>query len=366
MAAIQRFRPEPPFTHGQPPVTAVLLCNLGTPDAPTPGAVRRYLREFLWDRRVVEIPRALWWVLLHGPVLMRRPRESAARYASIWGPNGSPLLHWTRVQALALQQWLAGRGHQVLVRHAMRYGHPGVASELDALRLAGATRVLVLPAYPQYSATTTASLFDAVARWGTNARHLPELRFVNRYHDDALYIAALARRVQAHWSEHGRGEHLVLSFHGLPARNLALGDPYHCECLKTARLLAQALRLEPSQWTVTFQSRFGRAEWLQPYTEPTLCGLARSGVRHVDVFCPGFTADCVETLEEIGQECRQAFLQAGGQRLEAIACLNDLPEWIAALGALAERHLAGWPTREPDLTELAASRDRALAKGAAR
>lgn len=361
------FRPEPPYSHGQPARTAVLLCNLGTPDAPTAAALRRYLAEFLGDPRVVEIPRPLWWLILHGIILRTRPAKSAAKYASIWTPDGSPLAVWTARQATMLGGWLGERGHQVTVRHAMRYGNPSIASQLDQLKAEGATRVLILPLYPQYSGTTTASMVDAVTEWSRNVRQLPELRFVNRFHDDAGYIGALAERIRAHWRDHGRPEQLVMSFHGVPERTLHLGDPYHCECLKTARLLAERLGLPRERWRVTFQSRFGKAKWLEPYTEPTLVELARSGVRHVQVVCPGFPADCLETLEEIAQEVREAFVHAGGERFEYIPCLNDSPAWITALADLAERHLAGWPTREPaDPAALAASRAAALAAGAPR
>lgn len=359
------FKPEPPYPHGQAPSTAILLCNLGTPDAPTPAALRRYLAEFLGDPRVVEIPKALWWLILHGIILRLRPAKSAAKYATVWTPEGSPLKVWTDKQAQRLQEWLQAQGHHVTVRYAMRYGNPAIPAQLDALKAHGVTRVLVLPAYPQYSGTTTASVSDAVYHWAGKVRTLPELRFVNRYHDDAGYIGALARRVSTYWQEHGRPDQLVLSFHGVPERTLHLGDPYHCECLKTARLLTQELGLAKDQYRVTFQSRFGKAKWLEPYTEPTLIQLAQSGVKRVDVACPGFTSDCLETLEEIAQEARAAFLRAGGQDFRYIPCLNDSPEWIAALGRLGEQHLGGWPTRQaPDIAALAASRAAALAAGA--
>jgi ferrochelatase len=361
------FRKEPAYTHGQAPATAILLCNLGTPDAPTPSALRRYLAEFLGDPRVVEIPKPIWWLILHGIILRLRPAKSAAKYATIWTPEGSPLKVWTERQAQRLQDWLRQQGHHVTVRYAMRYGNPSIAAQLDALKAEGTTRVLVLPAYPQYSGTTTASVIDAVAHWSTRVRALPELRFVNRYHDDPGYISAMAQRVRAHWQAQGRGERLVMSFHGVPERTLHLGDPYHCECLKTARLLAQELGLDAQEYRVTFQSRFGKAKWLEPYTEPTLVALAQEGVQRVDVICPGFTSDCLETLEEIAQEAREAFLHAGGRDFHYIPCLNDSEAWIAALGRLSEQHLAGWPTRAaPDAAALAASRAAALARGAAR
>ena len=361
------FAAEPAHTHGQAPKTAVLLCNLGTPDAATPAALRRYLAEFLSDPRVVEIPKPVWWMILHGIILRTRPKKSAAKYASIWSAEGSPLTVWTNRQATLLRGWLGERGHHVMVRYAMRYGNPSIASELDALKADGVTRVLILPAYPQYSGTTTASVFDAVYAWAQQIRNIPELRFVNHYHDDAGYISALARRISNHWQDHGRPDQLVMSFHGVPERTLHLGDPYHCECRKTARLLADKLGLRADQFTLTFQSRFGKAQWLQPYTEPTLMALAQAGTKRVDVVCPGFTSDCLETLEEIAQKAREAFLHAGGKEFYYIPCLNDQPEWITALCDVAQQHMAGWPTQSmPDAQALADSRAAAQALGATR
>ncbi|MDP1901205.1 MAG: ferrochelatase [Rubrivivax sp.] len=359
------LRPEPAHRHGQPARTAVLLVNLGTPDAPTAPALRRYLAEFLSDPRVVEIPRLAWWPILHGIILRTRPARSAAKYASIWSPEGSPLATWTARQTEGVASRLAAAGHELRVRHAMRYGKPSLPDVLDALRAEGATRVLVVPLYPQYAAATTASVCDRVMQWALKARRVPEFRFLTEYHDDPGYIAALAERLLAHWAEHGRAEKLVLSFHGLPERSLRLGDPYHCQCHKTARLLAERLGLGPGEMLVTFQSRFGKARWLQPYTEPTLRALAAQGVKRVDVACPGFLADCLETLEEIAQEARDAFLEAGGEQFRYVPCLNDDPAWISALTSLCERHLQGWDTRAaPDAATLAAQRGRALALGA--
>ncbi|CAN5887261.1 ferrochelatase [soil metagenome] len=359
------FAPEPDFQHGTAPRTAVLLCNLGTPDAPTAPAVRRYLAEFLSDRRVVEIPRLLWLLILHGVILRVRPAKSARKYASVWTPEGSPLKVWTEKQARLLGGYLGERGHAVTVRWAMRYGSTSIGSVLDELKAERVNRVLIVPLYPQYSGTTTASVADAVFQWGQQSRSLPEFRFVNRYHDDSGYIAALAKRVTEHWKTSQRPEKLVLSFHGVPKRTLMLGDAYHCECLKTARLLAERLGLPPDQMMVTFQSRLGKAEWLQPYTEPTLIALAQQGVKRVDVMCPGFTSDCLETLEEINQEAREAFLHAGGQEFNYLPCLNDQHEWIAALAGVAAQHLQGWPTQAaPDSAALAAQKQRALAMGA--
>ncbi len=359
------FHTEPAFKHGQALRTAIVLCNLGTPDEPTAGAVRRYLAEFLSDPRVVEIPRPIWLPILHGIILRTRPAKSAAKYASIWTPEGSPLKVWTEKQATLLRGYLGERGHQVTVRYAMRYGNPSIPAVLDELKAQAVTRVLILSAYPQYSGTTTASVIDAVSAWSQKVRHLPELRFVNRYHDDLGYIDALHRKVRAHWMHHGQGDHMVMSFHGVPERTLHLGDPYHCECLKTARMLAERLGLSKDRYTVTFQSRFGKAKWLEPYTEPTLVKLASKGLKSVDVICPGFTSDCLETLEEIRMEAQEAFKHAGGERFEYIDCLNDSPDWIRALTDLTERHLLGWPTqRAEDPMQLQASRDRALALGA--
>jgi ferrochelatase len=364
---MSNFSPEPTYAHGTPERTGVLYVNLGTPDAPTPAAVRRYLAEFLGDPRVVEIPRLLWLAILHGVILRTRPAKSAAKYASIWTAEGSPLKVWTEKQAKLLQGWLAQRGCDVPVRWAMRYGSTSVASQLDAFKAQGVSRVLVLPAYPQYSATTSASVFDAVYQWAARTRRIPELRFVNQYHDDTGYIAALAAAVQRHWQNNGRPEVLVMSFHGVPERTLLLGDPYHCQCQKTARLLAQALGLPSSHYKVTFQSRLGRAKWLQPYTEPALIAMARAGVKRVDVICPAFVSDCLETLEEINQEAREAFLHAGGQQFNYIACLNDDPAWITALCQISQQHLQGWPTQAtPDAAQAEASRLAALALGAAR
>ncbi len=324
--------------------TAVLLVNLGTPDAPTPAALRRYLREFLSDPRVVELPRLAWWPILHGVILRTRPRRSAQKYAAIWRDDGSPLAVWTAKQAKLLEGYLGERGHRVLVRHAMRYGNPSVASVLDALVQARATRILVLPAYPQYAGATTGSVFDAVAAWGVKQRDLPELRFVRGYHDDAKYIVACAKRIEDHWQRNGRPDKLVMSFHGIPKATVRRGDPYERECRATAALLAERLTLKPEQWLITFQSRFGRAEWLQPYTEATLRELAYAGVRKVDLICPGFTADCLETLEEIAMEVRAVFLGAGGKEFEYIPALNDYHPWIDALAAIAIRQMQGWPT----------------------
>jgi protoporphyrin/coproporphyrin ferrochelatase len=367
------FRTEPPYTHGTVDRSAVVLVNLGTPDAPTASAVRRYLKQFLSDPRVVEIPRALWWCILHLIILPFRSGKSAKKYATIWTREGSPLKVHTEQQALLLRGALGERGHDALrVVMAMRYGSPSLPEVLDKLKAEGCERVMILPSYPQYSGTTTGSIYDAVFSHYAKVRNVPELRMVKHYHDHDAYIDALHDSVLAHWDAHGRPGKLVLSFHGVPKRTLLLGDPYHCECQKTARLLAAKLRLAPDQYLVSFQSRFGKAEWLQPYTAPTLIRLAQEGVARVDLLCPGFIGDCLETLEEIAIEAKHDFLAAGGKQFHYIACLNEAPGWIAGLAEIAEQHIIGWPTmmtpaqRESERKEAETGRARALEMGAQR
>jgi ferrochelatase len=336
---------EPPFIHGSINHSAVVLVNLGTPDAPTSSAVRRYLRQFLSDPRVVEIPRLVWWCILNMIILPFRSSQSAKKYATIWRGDGSPLKVHTQQQAMLLRAALGERGHDAItVAMAMNYGSPSLPEVLSRLKADGCDRVLILPAYPQYSGATTGSVYDAVFKHYAKVRNVPELRFVKHYHDHDAYIDALRDSVLAHWESNGQPEKLVISFHGVPKRTLMQGDPYHCECLKTARLLANKLRLAPERYIVTFQSRFGKAEWLQPYTEPTLVKLAREGVKHVDLLCPGFTSDCLETLEEISIEAKHAFEEAGGTQFNYIPCLNESPAWIAGLAEIAEQHIIGWPT----------------------
>lgn len=339
------FRPEPPFFHGAISKVAVVLINLGTPDAPTTSAVRRYLKEFLSDPRVVEIPRAVWWCILHLFILPFRPGRSAKKYASIWSNEGSPLKVHTEKQAGLLGGYLGERGHQMTVVYAMRYGNPSVSSVLDKLKQEGCDKILILPAYPQYSAATTASIFDAVFAYYARTRNVPELRFIKHYHDDAGYIQALRHSVLAQWAISGKSEKLVMSFHGVPRRTLQLGDPYHCECHKTGRLLAEQLGLKPDEYMVTFQSRFGKAEWLQPYTAPSLQRLASEGVKSVDVICPGFTSDCLETLEEISIEARHDFLHAGGTSFNYIPCLNENDLWLSAMADLVASQTEAWATK---------------------
>ncbi len=339
-----------PITQSLPPDgprCGVLLVQLGTPDAPEPAAVRRYLAEFLADPRVVEIPRVAWWPILHGIVLRTRPARSARKYRTVWTDQGSPLLVNTRLQASLLRDLLGEQGFDLEVAFAMRYGSPSIPDVLRAMREAGVGRLLVLPMYPQYSGTTTASACDAVftelGRW----RDQPELRTIRSFPDDGAFVDALAARIQARWTAEGRPDHLLMSFHGVPERTIRLGDSYRREAELTARLLAQRLGLPATDWTLSFQSRFGRAKWLEPYTDASLVALARRGVADVDVTCPGFVADCLETLEEIAIEGRDSFLAAGGRRLRYLDCPNGDPAFIRALGGLVTRNLAGWPCRRP-------------------
>ncbi|MBE0613731.1 MAG: ferrochelatase [Burkholderiales bacterium] len=357
--------PEPSHTHGTPERTAILLINLGTPEAPTRAAVRRYLKEFLSDPRVVEIPRLVWWLILNGVILNLRPAKSAAKYAQIWGQEGSPLRVHTERQAKLLRGLLGAQGHPALVvDFAMRYGSPSIASVLARLKQQRCERILVLPLYPQYAASTTATAFDAVSDYFRRTRNIPELRMVKHFHDHPAYIAALAEGVRKHWALNGRPDRLLMSFHGLPRFTLERGDPYHCECQKTGRLLADALDLTPAQWQLSFQSRFGRTEWLQPYTAATLAQWGKQGVRRVDVVCPGFVADCLETLEEIGMEGKTEFLKAGGKEFHAIPCLNESDAWIEALAQITLNHAGNWAAPVPDAGELERSRQRATALGA--
>jgi ferrochelatase len=350
------------FHHDQPSQIGVLLVNLGTPDAPDRASVRRYLKEFLWDPRVVEVPRLAWWFVLNGIILNTRPGRSAKAYQKVWTDQGSPLMEISLRQRAALEATLNRRlGCEVPVVLGMRYGSPSIRSALDQLRDKGARRILVLPLYPQYSATTTASIFDAVTAELRNWRWIPELRFINHYHDDPAYIAALADSVNRHRSEHGTADKLLMSFHGIPEEYFHKGDPYHCECRKTGRLLAETLGLGDGQWQISFQSRLGPKQWLQPYTDHTLQALAEGGTRSVQVICPGFSADCLETLEEIAMENCDTFMEAGGERYEYIPCLNDDEIHIDMLASLAEQHLQGW---SPSLDDPSQTLQRARALGA--
>jgi len=362
-----RYWPEPAYTHGTASRTGVLLVNLGTPAAPTAAAVRPYLKQFLSDPRVVEIPKLAWWPILNGIILNVRPRKSAEKYASIWMEEGSPLQVHTERQAKLLAGYLGdGGARDVQVDWAMRYGSPSIPEVLGRMKAEGCSRILVVPLYPQYAASTTASAMDEVATCLTHWRNLPEIRFVRNFHDHPGYISALAASVRDHWIKNGKPDKLVMSFHGVPRRSLELGDPYHCECQTSARLLAAKLELPPERWQLTFQSRFGKAEWLKPYTQPTLEALGRAASGRVDVICPGFPADCLETLEEIAMECRAAFLGAGGKSFHYIPCLNERHDWIVALADIVRGRIADWlELPSPQAQQLAAVAERARAAGAA-
>ena len=338
------FEAHPKYEHESPDALGVLVVNLGTPDAPTTSAVRRYLREFLWDPRVVEYPRWLWWLILNLVILVIRPPKSAHAYREIWTDAGSPLLCYSKDIAAALEKNLRNRLRgNISVSLAMTYGNPSIKAGLNELHAAGARRIIVLPLYPQYSGTTTASVFDAVFRAISKRRWVPELRLINHYHDEPGYIEAVATSIQEHWHAHGRGEHLVFSFHGLPEGNLEKGDPYHCHCLKTARLISESLGLEEGGWTVAFQSRVGREEWLKPYTEDLLQKFGEQKMGRVDVVCPGFAVDCLETLEEIALRYAEVFVDAGGGQLSYIPALNARNDHITFLTELVEIHAQGWP-----------------------
>jgi ferrochelatase len=318
----------------------VLLVNLGTPDAPTTAAVRRYLREFLWDPRVVEIPRPIWWAILHGVVLWVRPSKSAKAYRSIWTDNGSPLMALSSGLARAVHAEVSAKtGGQAVVELAMRYGRPGVREKLEELKNTGVDGILILPLYPQYSSPSTGSVFDALASILRSWRYVPELRFVSDYHDYPAYVRAVAKRIEDFWRDKGKVEFLLFSFHGLPERSRSLGDPYYERCHATAKLVANELKVPEDAWQVVFQSRFGPGRWLQPYCIEVLKGLPQKGIREVDVVCPGFAVDCLETLEEIGIANKKVFIAAGGSRYRLIPALNDSPEHARVLTDLIIEHL---------------------------
>lgn len=331
-----------PFHRGK---VGVLLVNLGTPDAPTAPAIRRYLREFLSDPRVIEIPKFIWWFILNGPILAVRPRKLVHRYASIWLEGGSPLMVYTLKQAQGLKQSLTERGYDIPVVAGMRYGQPSIASAMLALRDQGCDHILTIPLYPQYASSTTATVVDEVNRVAAHLRDQPALRHIKRFQVHPAYINPLADQIQAFWQANGRPEKLVMSFHGLPKQCTDRGDPYCRDSYETARALAQRLNLSDDEVQVTFQSRFGPAAWLQPYTEPTLEMMAKNGVKRIDVVCPGFLADCLETLEEISIECRDTFMAAGGEQFRYIPCLNDSQAWVEGLTDMTLEQLQGWPIK---------------------
>lgn len=331
------------FSHQRNDKIGVLLTNLGTPDAPTKQALRPYLKEFLSDPRVVEVPRLIWWMVLNLVILNFRPARSAKSYQSVWTEQGSPLMFHTQAQADKVRQALESEfGDNIVVEFAMRYGQPAINQTINKMMSQGVTKLLVLPLYPQYSGSTSGSTFDAIAADFCQRRRLPDLRFISHYHDFPPYIEALAQKIESHWQQHGRADKLLFSYHGIPKRYLTNGDPYHCECHKTSRLVAERLELKESDYITTFQSRFGREEWLKPYTDHTLMALPKDGIKSVQVVCPGFSADCLETIEEIGIENRDYFLEAGGEQYQYIEALNSDQAHIDLLANLIKQNLGGW------------------------
>ncbi len=358
------YQTTPKFEHGLPESTGVLLVNLGTPDEPTTGAVRRFLRTFLWDPRVVEYPRLLWWMILNLIILVIRPSRSAAAYQKIWTDQGSPLLiHSQAVTAKIRERLQSISDAPVQVELAMTYGEPSVADAVKQLIANGSRRIITLPMYPQYSGTTTAAVFDAVTRELGKYRWVPESRFINNYHDAPGYIDALAASVRESWASNGRGDKLLMSFHGIPESSLFKGDPYHCHCHKTARLLASALGLGEDEWVISFQSRVGREKWLSPYTDETVRELGALGLSRIDVVCPGFATDCLETLEEIAIQNAEFFVGAGGKSLHYIPSLNARNDHADFLATLISQH-AGGGAGHADASAREDSRSRAVAMGA--
>lgn len=352
---------------GRPDQTGVLLINLGTPDAPTAQALRPYLKQFLSNPRVIEIPQWIWWPILNGIILNTRPKKSAEKYAQIWMPEGSPLKVHTERQTRLVRELLVERiQHPLVLEYAMAIGSPSIPDVLERMNERGCDRILILPLYPQYASSSTGSAFDEVFTQAGRMRNVPALHTVKHYHDHPGYISSLAQNVRDYWLAHGRPDKLVMSFHGIPRSSLEKGDPYHGECQKTGGLLAEALELDASQYEICFQSRFGRAEWLSPYTAVTLERLGNENVRRVDVVCPGFVSDCLETLEEIAMEGRTIFMRAGGREFHYIPCLNEREDWIRALADIVVTQLRGWldaaATRNSD-EQLAQPRQQPLETG---
>lgn len=340
---------ETEYRHGELPAVGILLVNLGTPEAPTAQAVRPYLRQFLSDPRVIELSRPFWWLILNLFVLTFRPRASAKLYGNIWTEEGSPLLVTSNRITEAIGSRLKEEiGSPIHVALGMTYGEPSVAAALSELKARKCQRMLVFPLYSHYSSTSTGASFDAVMKELMTWRRVPETRTILQYHDCPAYIRALASTIRDLWAKEGEPELLVTSYHGIPKRYFLNGDPYHCQCHKTTRLLAEELGLPENRYLVTFQSLFGREEWLQPYTDVTLAAMARSGTKKVDVICPGFSVDCLETIDEIGRENREVFLEAGGESFRFIPCLNDRPEHIDFLVELIRSNLGGWIVAKPE------------------
>lgn len=356
---------EPIYQHGSQEKTGVLLINLGTPDEPTAKALRPYLKEFLSNARIIEIPKWIWWPILHGIILTFRPKKSAEKYTQIWMPEGSPLkVHTERQTALLREMMQKQTGPAPIVEYAMNIGSPSIADVMQQMVRQGCERILVLPLFPQYAASSTAAAIDNVFGVLSKMRNMPAVRTVKQYHDDPGYIASLAQNIREYWEQNGKPEKLIMSFHGVPRATLDKGDPYHCLCQKTGRLLGEALTLNADQYQVCFQSRFGRAKWLTPYTSDTLQQLGKKKTQRVDVVCPGFVADCLETLEEIAIEAKNTFISAGGQEFHYIPCLNEREDWIQALGEITRFNLQGWLEHEQSNERAEQSRKLALKMGA--
>lgn len=344
------YNPEPPFQHGDQVKVGILLANLGTPDAPTAKALRPYLKQFLMDRRVVEIPRFIWCWILYGIILVFRPSKSAEKYAQIWSKEGAPLLVHAQKQALLLRGFLGQKiKSPFVVELGMSYGNPSMQEAMAKLKAQHCNKILVFPLYPQYAASSTAAALDAVWKILLRMRNVPAIRTIRNYHDHPAYITALAASVRQHWQANGKPSKLVMSFHGVPKFHLLKGDPYHCECHKTARLLAEALELNKDEYTVAFQSRFGKQEWLQPYLANALTALGKAKTKRIDVICPGFSSDCLETLEEIANEGKTIFTEAGGGEYHYIPALNENEAWIHAMTTIAMENLQGWVSTDWDI-----------------
>ena len=337
------FNPEPKYNHGDPAKVGIILANLGTPDHPTAKALRKYLGQFLMDRRVVEIPRFIWCWILHCIILVFRPSASAKKYQQVWTSKGSPLLVNAKKQKELLRKSIAKTHKQPIeVELGMSYGNPSMKSAFESLRKKNCTKILLFPLYPQYAASSSASAMDSLWRILMRTRNVPEIRTIRHYHDHPAYIDALKNSILSFWGKHGKPSKLIMSFHGIPKKSLMEGDPYHCECHKTGRLLAEALKLKDNDYQVCFQSRFGQAEWLKPYFSEVIKGLGESKEKYVQVVCPGFSSDCLETLEEINMEGLEIFKSNGGMDYEYIPALNDNSWWIKAMQEIAESHMHGW------------------------
>jgi ferrochelatase len=357
--------PEPTYRHGSIDKTGVLLINLGTPDAPDAKSLRVYLRQFLSSPRIVEFPRWLWWLILNGIILTIRPAKSAEKYAQIWLPEGSPLkIHTERQTELVAALLKQQLDSALVVEYAMIIGNPSIAEKLQKIKEQGCNRILVLSLFPQYAASSAGCALDSVFTELSKMRNIPDIRTVKHYHDHPDYIAALAQNIRDYWEKHGRPDKLIVSFHGVPRKTLEMGDPYYCECQKTGRLLAEALELTKDQYQICFQSRFGFSEWLSPYTAEVIKELGKQKIKRIDVVCPGFVADCLETLEEIAIEGKATFIEAGGGEFHYIPSLNEHPKWIEALGNIVQTHLTGWINQQSSEETRNQSHKRALELGA--